>query len=82
MKQDIITDQDIIAANRQFDLQFPHFLRRGSQIRSSWSEVRLSMGGRISDRKVEAYREQGFYSADLKMARAAYQARNRWFRSL
>jgi hypothetical protein len=55
---------------------------RSARIRSSWNEQMIIVGGRITDRKIQQYARQAFYSSALHAARDAYQAHKRWFRRL
>ena len=38
-------------------------------IKSSWNESRLVMRGPLTDKKIEQYKKQGWYSAELKRKR-------------
>lgn len=72
-----MNEDQIRAANRRFDQQFPHFRRKGARIPSAWRAHRLIMGAPLSDGKIEAYRGKGYYSESIKDARAVYLERKR-----
>jgi hypothetical protein len=78
MKEERI-DPKIIATNRRFDKKYSHFLEPSARIRSAWSESKLMVQGKITDRKIAQYRSQGLYSGETRKARAAYQVRKRSF---
>lgn len=43
-------------------------------IRSTWNPARLTLRGPLTDRKIERYQRQGWYSAEFKKARRDRQA--------
>jgi hypothetical protein len=44
-------------------------------IRSSWNETRILVRGPLTDKAIEKYRKQGWYSAEFKEARREMIAR-------
>lgn len=44
-------------------------------IRSAWSQTRLLVRGKLTDRKIEKYMAEGWYSQEVKDMRRERQAR-------
>ena len=74
-----MTEDQIKAANRKFDQEFPHFRKKGARIPSSWKAHKLVVGKPITDQQICKYQSQGYFSDFMKDARAAYQSRKRRF---
>ena len=72
-----ITEEQIKAANRQFDLQYPNFRFKGAHIPSTWKAHKLTMKKPLTDHQIAQYQEKGYYSDNMQKARAAYQERKR-----
>lgn len=50
------------------DFKAPH-----PPVRSAWKESMFVMRGRLTDRAIERYERQGYYSPEARQARADYR---------
>ena len=47
----------------------------GPPLRSSWNATRMLIRGRLTDKKIEQYRKQGWYSEAFREARREFMAK-------
>lgn len=69
-----LEDKFIQEANERHDREHPNF-DWSSQIKSAWNETRLSRRKPLTDKKIQKYIEQGYYSAEYRKARKELQVR-------
>jgi len=80
--EEFITEAGIREANRRFDTQHPTYRNDRTRISAGWQGHRALLGKPLTDRRIEEYERQGFYSESIREAQRAYRARRRWFRRL
>lgn len=67
---EILALPDIAASNARHDREHGDFRDfNETRVPCAWNPARLSRRAKLTDKKIEQYQEQGYYSADFREAR-------------